>query len=103
MEEKATPPSGPPDMIKPSHELYGEILLHAGRPQEAAQQFAASLMRHPNRARSLLGAGRAAAASGDRSGALTAYSNLAKIWAQADAQLQEVREIRDYLARAGMR
>ena len=103
MEEKATPPSGPPDMIKPSHELYGEILLHAGRPQEAAQQFAASLMRHPNRARSLLGAGRAAAASGDRSGALTAYSNLAKIWAQADAQLPEVREIRDYLARAGMR
>ena len=50
------PPSGPPEIIKPAHELFGEILLRAARPQEAAEQFAASLRRQPNRARSLLGA-----------------------------------------------
>src|SRR5262249_21524957 len=50
------PPSGPPLVIKPAHELFGEILLRAQRPQEAAEQFATSLRRHKNRARSLLGA-----------------------------------------------
>lgn len=31
LEEEMSPPSGPPDLIKPSHELLGEILLRAGR------------------------------------------------------------------------
>ena len=55
LEETNSPPSGPPEVIKPPHELYGEILLQAGRPQEAAQMFAVSLSREPNRARSVLG------------------------------------------------
>lgn len=58
VEEAMGPPPGPP--IKPSYELYGEILLRTGHPAEAAQQFAKSLFRYPNRARSLLGAARAA-------------------------------------------
>ena len=66
LEESLSPPSGPPDVIKPSHELLGEILLRAGRPKEAARQFARALERQPNRARSLLGAAKAAGQSGDR-------------------------------------
>jgi tetratricopeptide (TPR) repeat protein len=96
LEEKMKPPSGPPEMIKPSHELFGEILLRAGRPLEAAQQFAASLRRHPMRARSLLGAARAAAQSGDRAGAAEAYAKLLEVWSQADAELPALKEARDY-------
>ena len=39
-------------LIKPTHELFGEILLRAGKPQEAAAQFRTALLRQPNRARS---------------------------------------------------
>ncbi len=42
-------PSGPPEPIKPSFELYGELLLAQGRLKEAAAQFEQSLQRMPNR------------------------------------------------------
>ena len=102
-EESMSPPSGPPTLIKPSHELFGEILLHAGRPTEATQQFATSLLRQPNRARSLLGAARAAVQSGDTEGAAVAYANFLRQWRQGDAQLPELHEAQDYLKRAGVR
>jgi hypothetical protein len=59
LEEAMPVPPGPPPLIKPSHELFGEILLHAGRAEVGARQFAVSLFRHPGRARSLAGAARA--------------------------------------------
>jgi len=58
-EEKLGVPSGPPDDFKPANELYGELLLKAGRKKEAAEQFQASLLRTPNRAASVAGAQRA--------------------------------------------
>ena len=66
LEEAMNPAYGPPGLIKPSHELFGEILLRAERPREAAEQFRVALLRQPNRARSLLGASRAAAQLGIR-------------------------------------
>jgi Tfp pilus assembly protein PilF len=103
LEEATPPPPGPPPVIKPSHELFGEILLHAGRPKEAAEQFATSLRRHPNRARSLLGAARAPTRSGDAQGALKFYEQFEQQWRQADAQASEIREARDYLKQASAR
>lgn len=103
LEEELSPPSGPPGLIKPSHELFGEILLQAGRPKEAVHQFAISQQRQPNRARSLLGAARAAAQSGDRAAASTAYSNFLAQWKEADTQLPEIREARSYLEQASRR
>jgi tetratricopeptide (TPR) repeat protein len=103
IEEEMSPPSGPPSLIKPSHELFGEILLSANRPKEAAKQFETSLMRQPNRARSLLGAARAAAKSGDTKAALEAYSKLVRQWSQADANLPQLREAQDYLKQAAIR
>lgn len=100
IEEQMTPPYGPPNLIKPSHELFGEILLRAGKPAEAAEQFKISLLRQPNRARSLLGAARAAAQTGNQAGALTAYATLIEQWKQADDGLSELREARDYLKQA---
>lgn len=96
-EERMGPPSGPPGLIKPSHELYGEILLRAGKPEAAAEQFKTALLRQPNRGRSLLGLARAAAQSGDRSGAAAAYAKLLDQWRQADKELPELREAQEYL------
>lgn len=56
LEKAIGAPSGPPDVIKPAHELYGELLLAAGKPAEALEQFRASLLRTPNRALSVRGA-----------------------------------------------
>jgi tetratricopeptide (TPR) repeat protein len=100
LEEEMSPPSGPPNLVKPTHELYGEILLRAGKPAEAAEQFKVALLRQPNRARSLLGAARAATQSGNQSAALTAYATLIDQWKQADSGLLELREARDYLKQA---
>jgi tetratricopeptide (TPR) repeat protein len=97
LEESMPPPSGPPGLVKPSHELFGELLLKAGKPAEAAEQFKAAMLRQPNRARSLLGAARAAAAMGDRDGASAAYAKLIEQWKQADEGLPELREAQDYL------
>ena len=59
LEEATNAPYGPPSLIKPSHELFGEILLRAGKPAEASEQFKVALLRQPNRARSLQGLARA--------------------------------------------
>jgi len=99
-EEATGPPSGPPGLIKPAHELFGEILLRLGKPDAAAEQFQIALLRQPNRARSLLGAARAAAKSGDRHGAAVAYRKFLDQWQQADEGLPELSEARDYLKQA---
>ncbi|MDX1644753.1 MAG: hypothetical protein R3244_10395, partial [Thermoanaerobaculia bacterium] len=55
---------GPPDIVKPSHELYGEMLLAMERPERAAKQFETALSRAPRRTLSLVGLATAAAAGG---------------------------------------
>jgi tetratricopeptide (TPR) repeat protein len=44
-----------PGAVLPPRELYGEMLLQAGRREEAARAFETALHRQPNRARSLAG------------------------------------------------
>jgi tetratricopeptide (TPR) repeat protein len=99
-EEGATMIAGPATFIKPSHELFGEILLRASKPKEAMEMFTLALQRQPNRARSLLGAARAAAKSGDSQMAAKFYSQLLQQWKNADAQLAELREAQDYMKQA---
>jgi tetratricopeptide (TPR) repeat protein len=83
---------GPPAVVKPAHELLGEILLQAGRPREAQHEFARALQLAPKRALSLLGLGRAAAAAGDRATAARAYGDLRQIWHRADTSLPALAE-----------
>ena len=54
-------PSGPAEPIKPSFELYGQMLLGANRPAEAAAHFQQALNRMPNRRASVEGLKRATA------------------------------------------
>ncbi|MBI3263321.1 MAG: hypothetical protein HYZ58_09230 [Acidobacteria bacterium] len=56
-------PSGPPDPIKPALELYGDVLLEAGRLREAAATYEQALLRTPNRTPSVKGLARAKAGS----------------------------------------
>ncbi|HJR08491.1 MAG TPA: tetratricopeptide repeat protein [Pyrinomonadaceae bacterium] len=103
LEESLRPPSGPPDMIKPSHELFGDVLLGAGRPTEAAAQYKTALLRQPNRPRALLGLARAAAKQGDAKLAAQTYTDYLRTQERADARAAELAEARDYLKQASAR
>ena len=99
MEELRGAPSGPPGIIKPAHELFGEILLRAGNHERAAEQFRTALLRQPNRARSLLGLARVHAKSGNNAEAANVSAKLLEQWKDADADLPELKEARQFLAR----
>jgi hypothetical protein len=76
IEKTMSAPSGPPEPIKPAFELYGEMLLEAGRAKEAVQAFEQALLRTPKRTPSVLGLARAAAAAGDAATARQRYQEL---------------------------
>ncbi|MDE2973426.1 MAG: hypothetical protein OXU64_01715 [Gemmatimonadota bacterium] len=78
--EAMAPPRGSANPVKPVHELYGEILLELGKPEDAVAMFETSLLRMPNRPRSLLGLARAHAACGNDVPATEAYGKVAALW-----------------------
>lgn len=100
LEERTGAPSGPPGIIKPAHELFGEVLLRAGKHELAAEQFRVALQRQPNRARSLLGLARTMAKSGNQTEADEFYKKLVEQWKDADPDLPELNEAKDYLKRS---
>ena len=85
---------GPPYPVKPAHELFGEILLELGRPEEAQEQFKRALDRAPKRRLSLLGLARTATKSGDQLTAADAYAELRRILHRADEDLLELSEFK---------
>jgi len=76
---------GPPPVVKPTHELFGEILLKLKRPREARDEFKRSLALAPRRVRTLLGLARASSAMGDQAGARDTYKTIQSIWHSADS------------------
>jgi tetratricopeptide (TPR) repeat protein len=80
IEESMRAPNGAADPIKPSHELLGEVLLAAGKPKEAADAFETSLLRMPNRARSLIGAIKAHNTAGNTTLAAERQATLNSFW-----------------------
>jgi tetratricopeptide (TPR) repeat protein len=94
-DEALPPPRGAASPIKPVHELYGELLMDLGRPAEAVGKFEASLLRMPNRPRSLLGVGRAYVALGTPMMAGEAYERLAEMWAGRE-ELPGMLEAREF-------
>lgn len=57
---------GPPDIVKPSYEMYGEWLLDINRPAEAVAEFDRALNMYPNRSLSVRGKATARQRSGNR-------------------------------------
>ena len=88
---------GPPWPTKPSHELYGEILLNLNRPADAMQQFKLALKRAPRRASSLLGLARAASRANETKTAQQAYADLNMMWQHADGELPALQEVKKML------
>jgi len=84
---------GPPVVVKPAHELDGELLLAAGKPADARREFEAALSHDPGRALSLLGLARAEAAAGDAVASKETSARLAKQWSGADADVRSRAEV----------
>jgi tetratricopeptide (TPR) repeat protein len=91
-------PIGRPFPPKGADELYGEVLLQAGRAREAVGWFEKALARTPNRSRALLGLARAAAKAGDRAKSRAAYQQFAQNWRLADPGLPEIKEAQTAIA-----
>ena len=98
IEETLDPPSGPVYPLKPSHELYGEVLAAAGRHQDAIQEFQTSLTRTPNRTASLLGLARSSVAVGDSETAARSYETLQRFLRDANGDVVFLAEVRGYHA-----
>ncbi len=96
--ESRAPPRGAASPVKPVHELYGELLLDLDRPVDAIGKFETSLLRMPNRPRSLLGLARAHAAVGNEADAAEAYRALTRVW-EGRESFEGMREARRYLER----
>jgi tetratricopeptide (TPR) repeat protein len=97
IEEQMPLDFGPPWPMKPSHELFGEVLLELNRPEEARKQFELALKRTPRRTSSLLGLARAAGRAGDSEIAHRTYSELNEIWRNADNAISALDEVRSAL------
>ena len=94
------PPFGLPEPIKPAPELLGEVLLTAGKPREAAAAFEQTLQRHANRTLSVLGLARAETALGRTDTARRHYRQVLANFDRADANLAELKEAREALAKS---
>lgn len=84
---------GPPVVVKPAHELLGEILIELGRASEAKTEFEKALARAPRRSLSLRGFLRAATVSGDLEAASEAREDLRRVWRHADSAYAPARDL----------
>lgn len=82
----------------PAREMLGDMLLELKRPGDALAEYKIALKNSPNRFDALLGAARAAEASGDATAAQTYYTQLTSV-CPAAADRPELAEAKTYLAR----
>jgi hypothetical protein len=88
-----------PGPLAPARELYGYMLLEAGKYPEAVMAFEATMKKEPNRFRGAFGAARAAELGGNRVKATAYYTRLLEIAKAADADRAELLQARTYLKR----
>jgi tetratricopeptide (TPR) repeat protein len=88
-----------PGPILPARELQGDLLLELDRPAEALIAYETTLVREPNRARTIYGAARAAELAGDRDKAGEHYDALLTLMSGADQSRPELAEARRFLGR----
>jgi hypothetical protein len=86
-----------PAELLPARELEAEMLLLAGRYQEARRAYRATLVREPGRARSLFGIARAAELAGDRRAAAAGYREFLRLMSKADGEREEVAAAKGFL------
>lgn len=87
-----------PGRLKPAEELFGDLLLEAGRAGDALEAYDRSLETWPRRYQSYLGAARAAEAAGEEETAQRFYERLVDLTADASALREGVLEAREVLS-----
>jgi tetratricopeptide (TPR) repeat protein len=86
-----------PGPLAPARELYGEMLLDAGKAKEALAAFEATMKKEPNRFRGMYGAARAAEAAGDKAKAREYYRKLLDIAKEADTERAELTRAKKFV------
>lgn len=94
VEDKTDKAAVTPGPIAPARELYGFMLLEAGRAQEALAAFEAVTRKEPNRFMALYGAGQAAEATKQRTKAKGYYQQIVEICAGAGNERPELQYAR---------
>jgi len=97
IEDAAEKSSVTPARMLPARELFGDMLLAAGKPAEALVEYEKSQLREPNRYRGLLGAGQAAAQAGNRDKARYYFAKLVEM-AGTGVRSTDLQAVREYLA-----
>ena len=85
--------------LYPMRELLADLLMEMKQPGEALREYETSLKATPNRFRGLVGAARAAEASGDRAKAAGYFKRVVELAKNADSDRSEIGEARTFLAR----
>jgi hypothetical protein len=88
-QEESSYDYGPPSIVKPSYELYGEWLLAQNRPEEALVQFEQAMFRGPKRVHALRGKLKAAEMAGAEAKAEEARKVLNEIERRTRQQIGE--------------
>jgi tetratricopeptide (TPR) repeat protein len=88
-----------PGPFLPARELLGDLLMELGQPAAALKEYEASIAKEPNRFRGLYGAARAAEASKNMAKARVWYQKFTEVTAQADANVDQVKRAKTFLAR----
>jgi tetratricopeptide (TPR) repeat protein len=88
-----------PGPLAPARELFGYMLLDAGKPKEALAAFELTMKKEPNRFRGLYGGARAAETLGDRTKASMYYQKLLEVARDADTERPELQHAKSYVRR----
>ena len=94
MTDKAATSPGP---LAPARELFGYMLLDAGKATEALVAFEATMKKEPNRFRGIYGGARAAETLGDRAKATVYYTKLLEVAKDADTERPELQHAKTYV------
>ena len=86
-----------PGPLAPARELYGDMLLEAGKPRDALAAFELTMKKEPNRFRGIYGGARAAERLGDRSKATAYYTKLLEVAKDADSERAELQQAKKYV------
>jgi tetratricopeptide (TPR) repeat protein len=81
----------------PFRELLAELLLEAGQPAAALNEYETALRQTPNRFRAFWGAARAADGAGDRQKSTEYFGKLMELARNADTERQEIRQAKAQL------
>jgi hypothetical protein len=84
LEDKTEKSAVTPGPLAPAREQLGELLLELNQPAEALNQFELTLVKEPNRFRSLYGAAEAARLAGNSQTAQMYFAKLLKVAEHAD-------------------